>query len=914
MADQSKYILSRLFIAVPELQIDSALLKILSAQGLVTQGELDAADEVRRRSKKYAAIAQKMRGKTLIERIMLVAPEVMSVAAIDAFRRWGLISPTLGNALRVGLRGGKALAAGIVAEKTAMERWSALGQAALTNDTINLLRDLDNARIRKIRAGDPDGPSLEALMQVSIRRGNILRSLLSTGRISADTLSAARNANTVWGVLTVVAEGLLSDRLLKDAIRVGAISQGRYELIRALEKLGLNVWKKGAAGVEYESWAARALLMSEGVLSPEMINALRVAGIISPRLALLLYPASAGIRRITRGQLDHYRAGIRARIVPGEAPIKSYARITAATDKEILRLLAESARDANKSAEKLAKSGKFGSLTREAQQRLIEREMHLQMRALWEGVGHLTIFGEKEAARAAIYSMDFLQDRLWNAGGASAKDFRRSIRRSAEAGVDAYISRQENLQPLSRRIYKNDLLGRGRVSATINKGLLRGLSARELAQEVSGLIRPGVPGGVSYSAQRLARTEINNAFHFNSIRYTREQPWVTGYRWNLSGSHGRIDVCNTMSQRNHDGIGRGVYKKANVPGKPHPHCLCYITTVTAGAGVFERQLRNGSYDKYLKGIERSGFYPEANTFTSIYRQQASQLASYATSVLAVRAGRYAARHAVQAAVLGGFSLRMTMTAGGRASARDLVKGKFNKAKYLAVKGQRHVDLDADTFWEEDLISDGKPTAMGRQAQDAYGSNAYQPWNRLLRKFNGNLSDIEAAAHGIVGREFLQALENDDLDIYERFLSEDEYNADGSLNERKALRDLMYEARTGSLADLTRAFDGQFGKTKYDSFVYRVSSQGWAQGATDFGEAFTDDAYASTEAFGDLYKNFADWQGSDARYRIFVPKGTPAALGNSDMDEMVLGRGLKYRIISKTAIPGNAWDYEVEALP
>jgi hypothetical protein len=379
--------------------------------------------------------------------------------------------------------------------------------------------------------------------------------------------------------------------------------------------------------------------MSEGILSPEMITALRAAGLISPRLALMLYPSAAAIRRITRGNLDKYRKGIRARIVAGEAPIKSFARISQETDKEILRLLAEAARDASRAAERLAGTKKFGGLTRAAQQRLIERELHLQMRALWEGVGHLTIFGEKDAARAAVESLDFLQNRLFRAGGAEAADFRRSLLRSAESGIDAYISRQENLLPLSRRIYGNDLLGRNKISAAINKGLLRGLSSRELAQEVSGLIKPGVRGGVSYNAQRLARTEINNAFHLTQIRYTREMPWVEGYKWNLSGSHPHTDICNTYSDKDHDGIGRGVFKKKNVPGKPHPNCLCYLTTVTASAGKFERQLRAGSYDRYMRDVERAGVFSETSTYPSVYQQQAKALGTYVGTALAVKAAK-----------------------------------------------------------------------------------------------------------------------------------------------------------------------------------------------------------------------------------------------------------------------------------
>jgi hypothetical protein len=633
MVDWSKYVLSRLFIAVPELQVDELLLRILKREGLINQVDLDVAEKVRSKGHKYAGIAGAMRGKTLVERLMLVVPEIVSSATIDILRRWDLINPTLGNALRVGLRAGKAIEPIRVSEKTILERWSAAGRAVLSFDSINLLRDIDNARIAEME----DGAARREALRISILRGNILRSILSTGRLSAETIAAASNANKAWGVLTVVFEGILSDRLLRDAIRVGAISQERYELISALSKLGLNLWKKGVKTMDVNSLEARMLLMSEGILSPEMINALTRLGLISPELARVLYPAASGIRAITRGRLADHMKGVRSRVVPGEAPIKSFARITAHADREILKLLAQAALESKREAERLARHAGFGKLTRAAQQRIIQNALHIQMRAVWEGVGHLTIFGEREAARAALASIDFLDDALWKGTGKTGSSFRRTIVREANAGIDAYISRHENINQFSRSVYKNNVIARDLITRRVNLGLLRGLSARELAEDVSGLIRPGVRGGVSYASMRLARTEINNAFHFTQIRYTREMPWVEGYVWNLSGSHPTLDICNTMSQANHDGIGRGTYKKGNVPGKPHPHCLCYLTTVTTDNGKFERQLANGSYNSYLKQTEKEGAMGESQEWHSAYNRQAQELGKLGGTTLGIYA-------------------------------------------------------------------------------------------------------------------------------------------------------------------------------------------------------------------------------------------------------------------------------------
>jgi hypothetical protein len=261
---------------------------------------------------------------------------------------------------------------------------------------------------------------------------------------------------------------------------------------------------------------------------------------------------------------------------------------------------------------------------------------------LWENVGHLTIFGEKEAARMALDSQDFLAKSIYaKAKGTAKENLIIAMQESARANVDAFISREENLLPLSARIWRQTELSTGRLQKEIQKGLLRGLSAEELAANVGKSLKPGVAGGVSYNAMRLARTEIQNAFHFTQIRYSREQPWVEGYQWHKSRSHAHVDVCDSMATQNHDGIGHGVYKKTTVPGKPHPHCFCYITSVTASAGKFERQLRNGSYDKYLKKAEKSPFtsaYGEATTVQSAGLKFAKEAAVSSSKVAALYLG------------------------------------------------------------------------------------------------------------------------------------------------------------------------------------------------------------------------------------------------------------------------------------
>jgi hypothetical protein len=223
------------------------------------------------------------------------------------------------------------------------------------------------------------------------------------------------------------------------------------------------------------------------------------------------------------------------------------------------------------------------------------------MRSLYEGVGSLTIFGEREAAAAAVESMTMLQEKLFKRVGRQAA---KELERQAAAGIDSFVSREENLQALATRVYLNGRRGADAAAREVQKGLLRGESAKEIANRVYQHINPQTPGGASYAAMRLARTEINNAFHWTSVRYTREMPWVSGYKWNLSGSHKRPDVCNTMATNNHDKLGAGVYSKESVPGKPHPHCFCYVTPVTVSEAEFVKGFRTGRYNRYMSSMRR----------------------------------------------------------------------------------------------------------------------------------------------------------------------------------------------------------------------------------------------------------------------------------------------------------------------
>lgn len=615
--DWDRFIINRLFIAVPELFTDKTLVEALVAAGLFSKEDAAMAERL---IKAGAITLPRMRGKNLLQRIALVAPELLSSTTIDVLRRFDLIDVKTGHALRVTLRAAKRILPGSVTDESIARRLLAASGELLSRETVAFIRNLDNERIKNyaalLRAGrarltEEEADEIKRLLAISVARARIAKEVISGGKELADAFKSARTADNVWDALLLASSNLIDSQFLERMGRLGIISHARLLTYRALAELGLDIWRKTNAAAMQNSMQARILMMGEGIISHEMLNALYASGLISKDVERLLRPGVTIIRNLMRDQLAMNKTMRRVRQKPGEPLIKAFARSSGATDRALLRLLGEAAADARREALKFDPK-KVGGKAAAAQRNIVARSLHLQMHALWEGNGALTIFGEREVGRAAIQAMD---DLFGVYGSERREQLARMIRYQAQAGLDNYISRHENIRVLSARVYKNWQLAMKMIDREIDKALLRNLSAREFAANIQHLIKPGTPGGVSYAAMRLARTEINNAFHATSIRSTVDMPWVSGYKWNLSGSHPRTDICNDMAETDHAGKGKGVYKKRDVPGKPHPHCFCYVTTELMDDSDFERGLRRGNFDSYLKSLEKRhpGFSQEEYT-------------------------------------------------------------------------------------------------------------------------------------------------------------------------------------------------------------------------------------------------------------------------------------------------------------
>jgi hypothetical protein len=216
---------------------------------------------------------------------------------------------------------------------------------------------------------------------------------------------------------------------------------------------------------------------------------------------------------------------------------------------------------------------------------------------LWMAMGDLVRAGQEDARTEAL-KMSFDWDRvllyLITQPGKRAA-LKQNLIEAGRFNVEAAIARvYKSRIPLSQQVYRTAELTRGWVEHRVNLAIARGATPAQLAREVRAFVNPSVRGGAAFAAKRLARTEINNAYHAVIIVHQEDKPWVKNMRWNLSGSHPTVDICDTYARRN-----SGIFAKSKVPAKPHPQCLCYVTPVTISEDEFLERFRAGNFQSYM---------------------------------------------------------------------------------------------------------------------------------------------------------------------------------------------------------------------------------------------------------------------------------------------------------------------------
>lgn len=113
-------------------------------------------------------------------------------------------------------------------------------------------------------------------------------------------------------------------------------------------------------------------------------------------------------------------------------------------------------------------------------------------------------------------------------------------------------------------------------------------------------IRTSLHGrNVSFDAARLLRTERTIVFREADRMASLKNPGLTGIAWNTSGD--ACSICEDLASHD-EGLGIGVYKPENLPGNPHPQCMCYTTDVAISSKQFT--------DNWLEFMDNPASQPE----------------------------------------------------------------------------------------------------------------------------------------------------------------------------------------------------------------------------------------------------------------------------------------------------------------
>lgn len=281
--------------------------------------------------------------------------------------------------------------------------------------------------------------------------------------------------------------------------------------------------------------------------------------------------------------------------------LQPYIRVQRATDRQLVVLLRDALVSVNKELRRLQNKVGVGAAVRADQLAQAKAAIFREMAAVWRRTGDLVRAGRYEAAAAGVESVGIYDRVLFTAAGAAAEFdlLQAGLKAYARNAIDlGQVRLTTSAVELSRNVYDAEALSSGQLDRLLNALLARGASAREIAREVAGWIDPDVPGGVSYAAMRLGRTELNNAFHASQAMTMSMEPWVKATQWNLSGSHPKPDECDDYASDTTFNGAPGQYETNAVPANPHPHCLCFLTPVLMTQDSFMQSLNNGDFDSF----------------------------------------------------------------------------------------------------------------------------------------------------------------------------------------------------------------------------------------------------------------------------------------------------------------------------
>lgn len=565
-----------------------------------------------------------------------------------------------------------------------------------------------------------------------------------------------------------------------------------------------------------------------------------------------------------------------------------------ATDRQVLQLL----RDAKKRVDAILKDLPAGQDIKRAQLEATRTRLMAEQADVFQRLGRMV-----EARRASAASRSLRLSAAADAAllqkvgkGAEAQFLYNSMLQVGQRAIDAALARLKlSALPLSQRIYNTSVWMGGRLGRLINETLASGLNAREFAKRARDWFSPNTPGGVRYAAMRLARTEINNAFHAMSAKKYAETPWTTEVLWNLSKSHPRLDICNKVAADS-------PYPKEKTPARPHPQCMCYITAEYVDEDDFVENFLKGDYDEYLDAeLERNGWNePEAKSVETPAKNLLESVAKGAKFQTLKEAGM--------------LEIGSEFIYHGDSKATFTIKGKrvrVDPARAASAGQNARVLVDVETG-----------SIVGQQA-----NAAAKWWIERVAELTGQQA-IDAVPKGLPKRGTMTPHQRAALKVYEtgwftvinNFLRDNRW---GDPDYKEEERDIL--RIDSAMAESVLPSDIQIWRGMYRSTrVFGVDR--FAGDLTGF--AWEEKAFSSTTADESIVDKFnlPGMVGQDTenvKMVVHVPAGTKALVtstfekgskANGPQAEITLQRDMKWTVVKDNGFVNGVRQLEVRADP
>lgn len=272
-----------------------------------------------------------------------------------------------------------------------------------------------------------------------------------------------------------------------------------------------------------------------------------------------------------------------------------YVRAQQRTDSHIRRLLRQAATDTARLITQGLGPLRDGAAVRGSNYQVMRNQILALEQNLWSsiqvevrnGVGNVTALVERHQAQL----VRLLGEDVSRANQALLRTLVADAENLASQLRSQYLASYD----ISNIIVRNEFIMRMNIDAIIQRGIAEGLSSSRIASEIRALVSPATPGGTSYNALRISRTEMHDAFHNVSNNAYSQAPWVEAEKWELSGSHTDLDECDELAENDGFGLGAGVFPKEATPQPPHPNCLCFLNPITIEREEFEKAVSSGGF-------------------------------------------------------------------------------------------------------------------------------------------------------------------------------------------------------------------------------------------------------------------------------------------------------------------------------